>query len=677
MLSTGTPRLRLHYRPQRPITLFTRGVNATPTSGADAPETTARSAPPRARRRLSRRRVIALVLFVLVVVVVVLAVLARPLLTARSEAKLAQADLTAAKAALTAKDLPAARADVRNARAHVDKADAAANGLGGDVWSVVPVAGGAVHDARHLIDALSETTSVAETGLRLYPMVSGDSSTLVRGQRIDMKVLDRVVTETTAIGRHLDQALADLDQVHGSTPVVGGSASSAKETALGYLQPVKESYDKAGPLVKSMPKIVGADGPRTYLLAMLNPAELRYSGGGALSFTTIRFDHGRATFGSTQNVDDINSHGYFQDWQPVPGNIFHPAGPTRVVNATFSPWWSVSGEELLRGYSQVYPQPHLDGLIAVDLQALADVFTITGPVDLPHFGTITGANLVQTLAGSYGDFASIEVRHQLNAELVPAFRQKFFEGGKMSDKLRALIDSADGRHFFTYFRKPHVQHRFAKVGLSGDLSPTPHDYIGVFTQNLNGSKTDYWQHRSITSNVKLNADGSADVDLQVVVDNQSPPYDLPVPDPKFGYTTRYLQTLVGVFLPNKSQSTGVTLDGKPAEPRFNFPHVVGVHNRHYFHCTMMLDSGQSSTLDLHYQVPHASEVGAGGALTYNLDVDPQDTVVPETLKVTATWPAGYHPTSLPTGWKDLGNGTAQLDTSVTKKLSFDIPLTRG
>jgi hypothetical protein len=132
-----------------------------------------------------------------------------------------------------------------------------------------------------------------------------------------------------------------------------------------------------------------------------------------------------------------------------------------------------------------------------------------------------------------------------------------------------------------------------------------------------------------------------------------------------------------VFLPNKSHSTGVTLDGKPAEPRFNFPHVAGVHNRHYFHATLLLDAGQSATLDLTYTVPRAAEVGPHGLLTYGLDVDPQDTVVPETLKVTAAWPAGYHPTSLPTGWKDLGNGTAELDTSVATKLSYAIPLERG
>ena len=64
-------------------------------------------------------------------------------------------------------------------------------------------------------------------------------------------------------------------------------------------------------------------------------------------------------------------------------------GPLRVTSSTFSPWWSVSGEELLRGYEATYPGVKLDGVIGLDLQALADVFRVTGPVDLPHFGSIT------------------------------------------------------------------------------------------------------------------------------------------------------------------------------------------------------------------------------------------------------------------------------------------------
>jgi hypothetical protein len=668
MVSSTRAPLRVDYRPRDSVTLFTQGVLLRPSSGDSAP-----TGSPRRRRG----RVVTLVVLLLLALGVALAVLARPLLAAKHEADQAQAELKLAKAALSAKKIGVARADVAQARTHVDEAHADVHGLGAAVWSVVPVAGGAVDDARHLIDALDETTTVAQLGVQTYPMVSGGSARLVRGQRIDIGVLHEVVANTSEIGIHLDRALADLDEVKGHTPVVGDTVTRAKNTALGYLQPVKDSYDKAGPLVSSLPSIVGADGPKTYLLAMLNPAELRFSGGGALSFTTMRFDHGAASFGTSVNVDDIISNGAYQRWKPVPGNVFHHPGPQRVTSATFSPWWSVSGEELLRGYQKVYPGQHLDGVIGIDLQSLADVFRVTGPVVLPHFGTITADNLVHTLAGSYGDFASTAVRHQLNAELVPAFRRKFFEGGQMSDKLKALVDSAEGRHFFAYFRNPHVERRFARVGLSGDLSRTGNDYVGVFTQNLNGSKVDFWQHRAVSSRVLLHADGSATVHLGVTVANRAPAYALPQPDPRIGYGTRYLGTSLGIFLPNHARLGPVAVDGAPYDATIHVPKVAGVHNRRFFVRSMMLDSGQSSTVRATYTVPHAADLESAGAMTYRLDVDTQDLVVPERFAVSVTWPSGWTPSSpLPPGWQPLGTTGAQLKTSVTKGLSFEIPLVR-
>jgi len=632
--------------------------------------------PSRRRRRPRRGRLVALLVLLLLAVGVVLALLARPLWSATQEADAAQSDLTSAKDALANHHVAQARKYVAKARAHVDVAQQDANGVGGDVWSFVPVAGGAVHDARHLIDALDETTSVAELGVQVYPMVSGDSASLVRGQQIDMGTLQKVVDRTTAIGPHLDQAINDLDQVHGSTPFVGSSVTRAKDTAVGYLAPVQETYADSAPVLKSLPGLVGADGPKTYLLAMLNPAELRFSGGATLSFATIRFDHGTATFGRTVNVDDIiATGGDFETWKPVHGNPFHRKPSTRVTAATLSPWWTVSGEELLRGYQKVFPGQHLDGVVGIDLQGLAQMFTVTGPVELASIGQVSADNLVQELAGSYDKYATPQQRHQINADLVPAFRQKFFEGGRMSEKVQSLVNSADARHFFTYFRNRHVQHSFAQIGLSGDLSRTLYDYLGVFTQNLNGSKTDYWQHRHVTSDVTVNDDGSAQVHLTVTVTNGAPPYTLPVPDPKTGYATRWLQTAVGVFLPRKAELGRVSMDGRPVVPHPHHSHAAHVLNRTYFAERMMLDSGQSSTLRVSYTVPRAAEVTGSTAMTYRLDIDPQPTVVPEDVTVHVTWPKGWSSTgSLPDGWKPTATG-ASYDHPVTDVLSFAFPLT--
>ncbi len=49
------------------------------------------------------------------------------------------------------------------------------------------------------------------------------------------------------------------------------------------------------------------------------------------------------------------------------------------MSATFSPYWSQSGEELLRAWEARFGQK-ADGVITVDLQALARLMDLTGPV---------------------------------------------------------------------------------------------------------------------------------------------------------------------------------------------------------------------------------------------------------------------------------------------------------
>jgi hypothetical protein len=613
-----------------------------------------------------------------VVAGVAMALLARPLLSAKHEAEQAQADLTSAKNALSAKHIGQARAYVRRARDHVAQARSDAGGTGGDVWSAVPVAGRAVDDERHLIDALDETTSVAQIGVQVYPLVSGSSARLVQGDRVDLATLKFVAERTSSIGPHLDQALSDLTLVKGSTPVVGRSIKRATTQALDYLQPLQASYHDNAPLLQALPAMVGADGPRTYLLAMLNPSEQRYSGGATLSFTTLRADEGALSFGQTENAEDLSSRGAYQSWQPVAGNIFHrSSAPTRVTSATFSPWWSVSGEELLRAYAKAFPGPHLDGLIGIDLQGLANLFALTGPVDVPLAGRVDADNLVHVLAGSYDRFPSVAARHEVNAALVPLFRDRFLQGGQMSAKIKTLVTSAQGRHFFTYFRSPAVERKFGRVGLSGDLSATPYDYVGVFSQNLNGSKVDYWQHRDVSSAVQLKADGSAEVHLRVSVTNASPPYTAAEPDPGVGYFTRLLRTRIGVFMPRKATFGSVRLDGAPVDATLHRPKVAHVRNRKYVEGTMSLGRGRHGTMDVDYKAPRAAEVLSPTSMVYRLSADPQDLVVPETLHVQVTWPPGFHPTGpLPSGWVATGSG-ATYSGSVAVQESWAIPLTRS
>jgi Protein of unknown function (DUF4012) len=624
----------------------------------------------------SRRRAIALGIGAgLVVVLVALVVLALPLLKARSEAKSAMASLQDANAALQAHQFGQARTSIDAAQSQVRSAEDHSDGFGGDVWAHVPVFGGAVQDARHLVSALDQATAVGDLGLRTYLHAAGPHASLIEHNQVDMASLRRLVALTSRIGPHLDQADSDLAAVQADTPFVGSKIDSLRTSADDQLSSVRSSYDRYEPLLHQLPSILGAEGRRSYLLAILNPAEQRYSGGATLSMSTLRVADGRIGFGPSYTVADIDRVQPFLHWQKVRGNVFHRSDPTRLTAATFSPWWQVSGEELLRAWgAQTSQRPN--GLIVIDLQGLAGLFSITGPVQVAGYGELNAGNLVHTLAGSYDTFQDQTQRHDLNEAIVPAFRSRLLTGGKFLEKGQSLMASAQGRHFATYFRDPSTQQAAQVAGMAGNLSDSTHDYVGVFSQNLNGSKADYWQHRTVASTVRLRKDGSAVDHVTVTTSNPAPAFTQPITDPKSGYLTRWLGTLVGVFLPQGTDLRHVTVDGKPRENlHMRVPKVAGVYNRPVLRQFQMMAPDSTHRLQASYRVPSAAVVSSTGDLTYELALDPQDLVNPQTNQVSLHIPDGYHFGALPAGWTQKDDHVAVLAAApLTASVSYSVPV---
>ncbi len=621
---------------------------------------------------MTRGRLIALGVLLVVVVGVVLALLAIPLLHARTEAKAAQADLSDAHTALSAHKIGAARTSVKSAQIHIDAAQKDANGFGSDVWVHMPVFGSAVSDARHLVDALDEATQVGALGTQAYAGAIGPQSKLVTGSTVDMPALEKLSTTVESIGPHLEAAQADVASIQASAPFLGPKIGSMRDEAITQLDSAQSSYDTYQPLLHQLPTVLGANGPRQYLIALMNPSEQRFSGGATLTMSMLHFSNGKISFGNSYSVADIDALQPFLRWPAVKGNVFLGNNQRRLTAATYSPWWQVSGEELSRAWRAQTGQ-RVNGVFAIDLQGLAEMFRLTGPVQVAGYGELNADNLVSTLAGSYSQFQDPTARHQLNLAVIPAFREKFLTGGKFVEKGQLLLAEAKARHVALYFRYHGAQRAFSRIGFSGNLSPTSQDYIGVFTQNLNGSKTDYYQKRAISSQVQLRANGSAKDRLRVTVTNTAPPYALPTPDPKVGYTTSWLGTMAGIFLPRHAQLGPVVADGTSVTPTLHVPKVLRIKNRKYFLHKALLNSGESSTVDATYVVPRAAVLNSDGTMTYRLDVNPQDLVTPETLHVAVTFPAGWSATALPPGWTATSRG-AVFDGPVTTSLAFEIPL---
>lgn len=581
-------------------------------------------------------------------VLVLVGFVARAMLQVREHAGAAQQHLTKALDSVDEGRLGPAGTEVEQARAEVESAETAADSWPLDILGVVPGPGGAIDDARSLVTALGDTTSVAEGGLALYPLVTGPDASLIADGAVDLATLTEVVTLTQGIGENLTGAMAALDDVHGSTPIVGSTFADARDDARDRIEPMARSYAEAGPVLEAMPQLAGVDGTKHYLLAMLNPAELRYSGGATLSLAPLTLDQGVISLGESYTLSDFSSEAPMLRWKQVYGNPFHKARRQRLGNATFSPFWPVSGEELLRAW-RAQTGDRMDGMIAIDLPGLADLMRVTGPIDVGGYGTLDADNLVDTLAGSYDDFGSDQAqRHALNKAIVPVFKDKLFTGGQIRGKVESLRRSASGRHFVVYFRDGQAQAAFAGVGMDGDLGTREQDYLGVFTQNRNGSKVDIFQHRTTTSEVTLDDDGTAHVRLRVTVDNQAPPASPDHVDTRTGYFTRWSGATVGVFLPPEATLTSAEVEGEPVAGR--------IHSRRSFSWythDLLLAPGAASTMTMTYDVPGAA-IRDGDRLVYSLAMDPQGIVVPQASSVSVTWPEGYEIDTVPEGWTQDG-----------------------
>ena len=97
--------------------------------------------------------------------------------------------------------------------------------------------------------------------------------------------------------------------------------------------------------------------------------------------------------------------------------------------------------------------------------ALARLMDLTGPVQAQGVGELNSGNLVKVLAGSYDTYDSEEAAPAINAAVVPAFREKLFQGGQFAEKFQVLATAAKGRHFAMYFRDHRLQEAFVKRGL--------------------------------------------------------------------------------------------------------------------------------------------------------------------------------------------------------------------
>ncbi|HET8969509.1 MAG TPA: DUF4012 domain-containing protein [Candidatus Nanopelagicales bacterium] len=598
-------------------------------------------------RRHRRRWPWLLALLVLVLLVAAVAWSALAARTIAAQATTAQTQIVAAKAALVAGDAPAARAALVKARTAVDTAADAADILPLRVAGALPWVSTPVSDVDALVSAAGMLVTSSDQLVDVYGAVSSEGARPIFADgAVDLEVVAGLSPKVDAAVGEIDAAISRLRAVQGTFPGTGRLAQ-ARDTALAEAVPLRDQLAGIQPVLPMLPAALGADGRKTYLLTVLNPAELRASGGAPLSVALLRFTDGKLSMPLQGSTTTVLPGVPLVSWHHLTKAPFATGDqPQRFVNANQHPDFRISGEELARAW-KASGQGSVDGVIAVDTTALAAVLKVTGPVQSEGFGEITADNLVQKLlVDAYQDYSDDQQdRKSLNDELATAFFQRLGSGSGFLPILKALGSVAGGRHFQLNLRDDALQTQVEKYGYAGAVADGT-DVVGAFSQNANGSKTDVFQQRSIDQTVNEQADGLRVVrEVQVALDTPSQLTSAV----RIGYLTSWNRSRWFFYLPPDARH--VTLrapDGFTAPETFR----DGL-GRRFVTTIGWIAGGDTAKFSVRYRIGTPAD-------GYSVAAQPQPMV--GTTNVSLTVPTHLLADPLPAGWVATGDTSTWTGT---------------
>jgi len=411
-------------------------------------------------------------------------------------------------------------------------------------------------------------------------------------------------------------------------PVAGGI--DRLRDVLGTAAPEMDAIANAA---KLLPAMLGADGPRDYLLAAQNPAELRATGGLIGAIALVHADQGAVTLVKqsagtsigpwTAPIADVPSatQGLYG---PLVGRYLQDANLTPdfpLAAATASWMWTTTNGG------------KVDGVIAVDPVVLSGLLTATGPVTLPSGDRLTSSNAVTLLLSDvYKRYSEPAQQDAFFASAATAVFDRLSSGQANAKKLvSALAAAGESRRVLIWSAHSDDQKVLGQTTLAGGLphSDLSNAGIGVYFNDATGAKMDYYLGTSVAAGAAVcRADGKPSTVVRVTLTNRAPA-DAATALPAYvtgagtyGVSPGSIRTRVSVYGPSGGLLAATQSDGA------NYSTVAGVdRGRPVSLFTVELAPGESRTVTVQFLNQQQSSPNLSVVTTPTLPADGSTPVV--------------------------------------------------
>jgi hypothetical protein len=463
--------------------------------------------PVRRRRRSRRRRLVPLPLLLAGLVLLAVAVAgigALHLLDLGRRLEALKPAITAAETAVEDGHIATAQGDLDRLQSQLTSVNSALyDSPDLEFLDLVPV-------ARQNLAAIRSATSLGlrmvgggEQILRAAAPLEGPNGRLdvsLHGGQVPLATTEAVATVLGQVAAELPASAQDPSRAW-----LVGRVRRGVDQVYAEAASRRSQLQAVGSALTLVDDMAGADGPRRYLIAIANTAEMRGTGGMILSYGVLQSSAGRVSLAHVGGIDELAlSEPETAATFPAPFNAaFGDLDPTQDWrNANIYPDFTVVAPVLEAMYQQATGQP-VDGVLQVDPEGLASILAAIGPVQTPDLGTVTAQNVVPlTLNQEYTLFPDRPVRQDYTQEAAKATFTQLTTGSFPS--LRPLgtelLDAALARHLLFYANDPGDEAIARQFGFAGALPAPTVPYVELSVQNVGANKLDYYLATALSLN---------------------------------------------------------------------------------------------------------------------------------------------------------------------------------
>ncbi len=472
--------------------------------------------------------------------------------------------------------------DIAGARDHVaqltKRAASAHDATSGVLWKIssrVPLLGRQISAVRTLTGVVDDLATDA-LGPASNALADVEDDPPFESGVVDLpaiRSLHTQVTRAAAAGRAAQSRLEGM-----SSGGLLGTLRQGRSDLLREVGRLRTRMDQADRALRLAVPMLGADGVRTYVIAVQNPAEARATGGLVTGYAIAQVDKGRidvvrsginrdlARFTpSTGNFDLTGFELVYA--QLAAGGAGRTAAMQTWAGSNATPDWLIASSRMATLWTAQTGQ-RVDAVLGLNPRAIGRILTETGPVRLSDGTTVTGANAEHYMqVEQYSQFAeSNPARKAANAELAEKALDKLISAKLSLNDLQSIAAGGLKAGDFQLASTHADEQRLLDETAIGSVLPRTGPFVQVTTQNIGGGKMDAFIRRDVA--VARAADETS-VTVRLTnrppaVSSLSPTQTLRLDDHRAAAVLGSTRELVSVYAGPSATFSTVTIDGKAA-----------------------------------------------------------------------------------------------------------------